>query len=135
MIEFEVVESSDLNSLSTYQFFQNQVYIGRTSGDLLIQDSNLHSSHAIIEIVENELLLHPQKDVEFFLINGKRATAIRKIKVGDKITLGQTTLRVLRFEPVFTKTRKEILDQKLATLLEENSPRLSIIENLTQLMK
>lgn len=135
MIEFEVVESSDLNSLSTYQFFQNQIYIGRTSGDLVIQDSSLRTSHGIIEIVENELLFHPQKDVEFFLINGKRATTIRKIKVQDKITVGQTVIQILRFGPTFTESRKAILDRRLNTLIEENSPTLSIIENLSQLMK
>lgn len=135
MIEFEVVESSDLNSLSTYQFFQNQIYIGRTSGDLVIQDSQLRSSHGILEIIENELLIHPQKDVEFFLINGKRATTIRKIKAQDKITLGQTVIKILRFEPTFTESRKEILDRRLNTLIKENSPTLSIIETLSQLMK
>ena len=79
MIEFQILQGPDENVISSYKFFQNQIYIGRTSGDLQINDNKLYQSHAMLEVIGKELLIHPQKGVEFYLINGKRASAIRKL--------------------------------------------------------
>lgn len=135
MIEFQILQGPDENVISSYKFFQNQIYLGRTSGDLQINDHNLYQSHVMLEVIGKELLIHPQRGVEFFLINGKRASAIRKLKINDHVTLGQTELKVLSFEETEAVSKKNILNNKLNKLIEESSSKLSVIESLTKLMK
>lgn len=135
MIQFKISKSSDPNVLNTYQFMQNLIYLGRSSGNLRIADPLINPTHLMIEVVEKDLIVHPQRDVSHYLINGKRATQVRKIKLGDTLTVGNTTLEILGFEETQVQEKKQILDKKMATLLEQNSGRLDIIEQLVRLSK
>jgi ASC-1-like (ASCH) protein len=89
----------------------------------------------MVEVVEKDLIIHPQKGVESYLIDGKRASNIRKIKAGQIITVGKTTFKVLSFEVTEFQNKKKILDEKLGKLIESNSPRLVVIEKLAKLTK
>ncbi len=135
MIHLEIINSPDKNILSDFQFFQNEVYLGRSSGNLFINDPELNKSHVMVEVVEKDLIIHPQKGVESYLIDGKRASNIRKIKAGQIITVGKTTFKVLSFEVTELQNKKRILDEKLAKLIDSNSPRLVVIEKLAKLAK
>ena len=135
MIQLEIISSPDSNILTQFQFFQNEVYLGRNSGNLHIQDPALLGSQVMVEVVEKDLIIHPQKGVESYLIDGKRSSTIRKIKSGQIITIGTTSFKVLGFEETQNQSKKQILDKKLNQLVEENSPRLAIIEQLANLMK
>lgn len=135
MINLEITESPDNNILSVFTYFQNQIYLGRTSGDLWINDNDILPSHVMLEVIGTDLLIHPQKDVEFYLLNGKRASSIRKIKVNDKVTIGKTVIKILEYSETIRDSKKNILDKKLNVLVEANSSRLSVIESLTRLMK
>lgn len=135
MIHFEIIESPDQNVLSTFKYFQNQIYLGRSSGDLWVTDNSMLVSHAMLEVIGKELLVHPQKGVDFFLINGKRASNIRKLKANDKLSFGNTTIKILGFEETLRDSKKDILNNKLNKLIEENSGRLNVVEKLTKLMK
>jgi ASC-1-like (ASCH) protein len=135
MIHLEIINSPDKNILSDFQFFQNEVYLGRSSGNLFINDPELNKSHVMVEVVEKDLIIHPQKGVESYLIDGKRASNIRKIKAGQIITVGKTTFKVLSFEVTEFQNKKKILDEKLGKLIESNSPRLVVIEKLAKLTK
>ena len=135
MIRFEITESPDKEVLSTFEYFHNLIYIGRTSGNLTIYDPELLKSHLLIEVVEGEVIVHPQKDVEFYLINGKRATTPRKIKVNDKVTFGKTTLKLISFEETEPSSKKNTLNQKLDALIEAGSHKLPVIEGLSKLSK
>lgn len=104
-------------------------------GDLWINDNSLLTSHLMLEVIGKELLIHPQKGVEFFLINGKRASNIRKLKVNDKVSIGNTALKIIAFEETERASKKELLNNKLNKLIEENSSRLNVVEKLTKLMK
>ena len=135
MIQIEFLKSPDKDILSTFQFFQNQIYLGRTFGTFLIKDPDLYKTHLMIEVVGNDLLVHPQTDVEFYLIDGKRSSTVRKIKRGQIITIEKTNFKVLNFEETHFETKKNILDQKLSHLIETNSGRVEIIEKLSIMMK
>jgi hypothetical protein len=89
----------------------------------------------MIEVVEKDLILHPQNGVESYLIDGKRSSTIRKIKTNQIITIGSTSFKVLNFQETDFKSKKTILDEKLNKLIEENSPRLAVIEKLGRMMK
>lgn len=135
MIEFEILESPDADVVGHYLLFKNEIYLGQTLTDINIKDPLLLSSHAFIEVIEDKLLFHPQKDVGHYLLNGKRTLTIRKLKVSDTIQIGKTQMRIKNFSSTPQFTRKEILDKKLTTLMQNQDPRLEIIEILGQMMK
>ena len=135
MIQLEILSGPDRNALGNFQYFQNEIYLGRTSGDLRIQDPQVLESHLMIEIVESDLIIHPQKKVEFYLIDGKRASTIRKIKAGQKITIGGTTFKIINFSFNEMPSKKVILDLKLNELSDINSPKLGVVEKLAKMMK
>jgi hypothetical protein len=113
----------------------NSLTIGKKVGDLIIADTELKESHLMIEVIGKDLLLHPQKDVAFFLINGKRATSIRKLRIGEEITIGSTVLKILGFEETTVQSKKTILNDKLAALVDSDSSRLPVIDKLSKLSK
>lgn len=135
MIQFEIISGLDLNVQAPFKYYQNQIYLGRTNGDLWIKDSSLLPTHVMLEVIEKDLLIHPQKGVEFYLLNGKRSSSIRKLKTNDLIQIGKTTIKILGFQETIRESKKNILNQKLNKLIEEGSQRLSVIEKLTKLMK
>lgn len=135
MIHIDITAGPDENVRADFKYFLNQIYLGRTAGDLWINDPDIRPSHVMLEVIGKELLIHPQKDVEFYLINGKRSSSIRKLKVNDEVTMGGTVLKVLGFEETQVLTKKVILERKLEKLVDENSKRLPVIEKLTTLMK
>jgi hypothetical protein len=135
MIIFEFIKSPDKDILSTFQYFQNEIYIGRSSGNLLIKDPSLCESHLMVEVIGPDLIVHPQKKVNHYLIDGKRSTTVRKIKVGQVITIGKTEFKITQFQETIFRTKKTILDEKLAQIIETNSPRVETIELLAKLMK
>lgn len=135
MIRFEITESPDQEVLNTFEYFHNMIYIGRTTGNLTVQDPALQRSHIFIEIVGTEVIVHPQKDVEFYLLNGKRATTPRKIRANDLVTFGKTTLKLLSFSETPAFSKKAVLNQKLDALIESGSQKLPVIEALSKLSK
>ncbi|MFL5784370.1 MAG: FHA domain-containing protein [Bacteriovoracaceae bacterium] len=135
MIKFQITESPDQEVLSTFEYFHNLIYIGRTTGNLTIQDPQILRSHLLIEVIGGDVIVHPQKDVEHYLLNGKRATTPRKIKNGDVISFGKTTLKVLAFEETPPSSKKNILNEKLNALIEAGSQKLPVIEALSKLSK
>lgn len=135
MIQLEIIKSPDKDVEMNFQFFQNEIYLGHTKGNLQIKDSELLASHLLIEVVEKDLIVHPQKNVSSYLIDGKRSSTVRKINANQIITVGQTSFKVTNFEETQFPSKKAILDQKLAKLADENSPRMVVIEKLAKMMK
>lgn len=135
MIQFEITESPDQDVVGDYHLFKNEIYLGTLLTDIIIKDPEIRKSHAFIEVVENVLLFHPQKDVSFYLLNGKRAMTIRKLKAGDVIQIGKTKIKIIGFNFSANPSRKEILDNKLQQFMNQQDARLEVIEKLGQLMK
>ncbi len=135
MIKFSITESPDQEVLSTFEYFHNLIYIGRKTGNLTIHDPALHGTHLLIEVVGEDMIVHPQKEVEFYLINGKRATTPRKVKLNDMVKIGNTTIKLIAFQETPVTSKKATLNKKLDHLIEENSHRLPVIEALSKLSK
>ncbi len=135
MIHFEILKSPDAGMITKIEFFQNVIFIGKTKANIIIADPSLSESHVMIEVINNDLIIHPQKNVDYYLIDGKRATSVRKIKIDQVITIGQTSFKIIKFEESKLKSKKNTLDEKLNSLIETNSSRLAIIETLAKMMK
>lgn len=135
MISFQITDSPDLNVMRSFTFYHNLIYIGRKRGNLCVEDPDLLESHLMIEVIGPVLQVHPQTHVDHYLLNNKRATEIRKLKVGDLITIGGTHLKILGFEETREESKKDFLNRKIGELMENNSPKLGLIEELAQLSK
>lgn len=135
MIQFEITESPDQDVVGDYHLFKNEIYLGTLLTDIIIKDPEIRKSHAFIEVVENVLLFHPQKDVPFYLLNGKRALTIRKLKAGDMVQVGKTKIKIIGFNFSANTSRKEILDNKLQQFINQQDARLEVIEKLGKLIK
>lgn len=135
MIKFEITESPDHEVVGVFEYFHNMIYIGRSSGNLTIQDQSIMPSHLLIEVVEKDAIIHPQKDVDHYLINGKRATTPRKIKLNDVIQFGTTKLKLLAFGETHFLSKKDCLNEKLDQLIASSSGRVNVIESLAKLAK
>lgn len=135
MLEFDITESPDSDVVGHYHLSKNEIYLGQVLTDINIKDPLLLNSHAFMEVLADKLLFHPQKDIGHYLLNGKRALTIRKLKTGDTIQIGATKIKILAFNHTPNPSRKEILDGKLAQFIETQDPRLEVIELLGQMMK
>lgn len=136
MISFKILSSPDYEiNTQTYTYYQNIIYLGFAQGHFFIKDSELIDNHLMLEVLDNDLLLHPNPKIESFLIDGKRATSVRKLKINQIVTIGNTQIQILDFKNTEHLTRKEILDAKLNQILERDDSRLTIIEKLSGLMK
>lgn len=135
MIEFEIMESPDSDVIGHYLIHKNEIYLGQILTDINIKDPLLLGSHAFMEVLEDKFLFHPQKDIGHYLLNGKRALTIRKLKNYDIIQIGKTKIKIISYQYKYYPSRKEILDQRLASFIASQDPRLEIIEMLGQMMK
>ena len=134
MIQIECLNSPDINALGIYEYQQNMIYVGRKNTDLLLQDLSWPADAMMFEVVEDQFYIHPQKDLSFFLVNGKRSTGVKKIKRQDIITIGETQIKLIDFLSTEFISKKQTLDKKLKELVETNSPKLSIVRKLTEIM-
>jgi hypothetical protein len=135
MISFQITDSPDLNVIKSFTFFQNLIYLGRKRGNLCIDDPKLLEGHLMIEVIGPILQVHPQTHVDHYLLNEKRATEIRKLKIGDTLTIGETRLKILNFQETKEESKKDFLNRKMSELMASNSPKLELIEKLAQLSK
>ncbi len=96
-IYLDIIEGMQKGSI--YEFATGRVVIGRTDGDLIIDDANISKKHAVIETWSRDTyFIRDLASTNGTYINGQRITTT-KIKNGDIITVGNTKLR-LRVENV-----------------------------------
>ncbi len=77
-----------------YEFISGRVVIGRTDGDLIIDDSNISKKHAVVETWSRDTyFIRDLASTNGTYINGQRITTT-KIKNGDIITIGNTKLKL-----------------------------------------
>lgn len=134
MIQITINSSPDINKIGTITFNKNLIYIGNNhTCDLFISDTNLISNHLIIEIVESKMIVHPHKDIDFFLVNGKRTTGHKFVTLGNKIKIGGTEFTIDLFTETTYISMKETLNKLTDDLIKEESPLLDVIQELQRL--
>lgn len=134
MIKLECLQATDSNAVGFYEFGQNIIYLGRKNTDIILQDYSWPENAMFFEVVDDHFYVHPQKDLEFYLVNGKRCTGVKKVKKNEIITIGSAKFKIIDFHKSHFLTKKEILDEKLNTIIESHSPKIDIIRKLTEVM-
>ncbi|GEM_PF-1233013 len=134
MIKIECLKTPDTNALGLFEYGQNMIYLGRKETDFMLQDLSWPQNAMFFEVVEDKFYIHPQKSLDFFLINGKRCTGVKKIKRNEIITIGETEIKLIDYSFSIFESKKKILDQKLKSIVETNSPKLDVVRQLTEIM-
>lgn len=131
MIQLTVNSSKDINKVGTVTFNKNLIYVGNDHlCDLFICEENLLSNHLIVEIVENKMIIHPHKDIEFFLVNGKRSTGHKFVNVGNKVKIGETEFSIDNFVETTYSSVKDNLNKLTDELIKSESPLLDVIQKI-----
>ena len=132
MIKLEVIHASDSDLLGEFIFLKNLIYIGNKIGDLRINSPLILNQHLFIEIVENKLIAHPHKDVDFYLVDGKRTTNIKILKPLSTIDLGDIKFRILQFETGRYLNTKDSLNEQTDKLIKLKHPLLNTLQKLRE---
>lgn len=136
MITVEIVQCREPLKIGEYNFHKNQIYMGSNlSADFYINDHDLHSNHFFLEIVENKLLLHPHRSIDFYLIDGKRTTSMRYLKAGQKIAYKSVEFIIKSFSEIKTSSFRETLNNKTDELINNKSPLLKVITQIEEQLK
>lgn len=121
MIEISVNSSPDIESKGKYRYYKNFIRIGNNNGDVIISDPEIINSHLILEISEEGVLAKKNPQIASYLVNEKKTTGNKKLKLGDKITLGTTTFQILFFEFTKASSKKETINQNLEMIMSDQS--------------
>ena len=85
---------------------KNGLRIGRTKGDVLLEDPSVSSLHAEINIYPNGKMMLSDKDSKNRILINEKTVIKSVLEKGSKFTIGKT-----EFEVVFMMTAEEILVQ------------------------
>lgn len=134
MISIEVLKSKNSDQLSETIFYKNIIYIGcGPQEDVLIEDKRVKKNLFFIEVVENKLLIHPHKELDYFLIDGKRTTSVKYIQVNQIIGVYDFEFKINNFIYTDFNDLKTLLNNKTDELIESNSDKIELISQIEEL--
>jgi len=131
MIEIDITHSEDLEALGPRKFFKNKITIGLNHGDILIRDKEMCDYHLKIEVRKRkedfEAIVSLNSNITHYHLNSKRTTSASRIKQGDILKVGSTSLLIkdINLENIPTNAKENSKQfsegvQKIITLLKES---------------
>jgi len=134
MIEIEITKSVDIDFLGKWQFHKNNIYIGYPLADVAYPPIDL-SYAFLIEVLPEAIQVIPHPKLEFWLLNSKRSTQQRTIKIGDSLKVGDLEFKITQaqFEETFSK--KTVLDERLKDLVKTEDESLMLISLINKKVK
>lgn len=134
MIVLEVLNSNNNDQLGEYHFYKNLIYIGSSpSCDLFFEDKEIYSNHFFLEIIENKLLIHPHKEVKSFLIDGKKTTSMRYLKVNQVVRFSDIEFKIINYMNTQIEDLRSLLNTKTDELIKNNPDTLELISQIEEL--
>lgn len=133
MIQLKVNSCPNNDYLGKVQFFKNLIYIGSNlSSDLYLPDSEIKTNHLFIEVIENKLIAHAHKKVDYFWVNGKRTKSFKFLTIGDKIKIGSTEIEIVIYSTTTIKEKRVALNEAADILVSEKSDFIPLIQSLQE---
>ena len=129
MLEIHITSCTDPEYEGVWRFEKNQIYFGHPEGDIS-PPGMLPSNAFMLEVLPEFLQAHPGPIMDFWLLNGKRTTKPRKLKVGDQLQVAEISFKVTAAEYKEVQSKKQILDARLKALVAQQSPLLELIQLL-----
>jgi len=99
MMDFQIFTCPDDAAIGRVLAGWNSITIGRSEGDLILQDQSLLPSHMKMWVTEmDELMVAPSSMGASIAVGGKRISEPTEVEEGSTIQLENTTLQVMKFE-------------------------------------
>lgn len=135
MLAIEVISCPDPEYQGLWRFHKNQVYLGFPEGDIRPELNGLCSFAFMLEVLPDMVQAIPHPELPFWLLNGKRATKSRKLRLGDEINVSGVKMVLREAKHVSVEGKKAILDRRLQELVASQSPLLPLIKILSDRAK
>lgn len=133
------IQSRDVEDIDTeIKLHQNICTIGGKGADLFIDSPFFRGFLLQLEIRDSNCLLTPLSEANVeasFQLNGKRAQSERSLQVGDKVSVGKTTIELLQFSHQKELSKKEALMSAMDQQIAQKSPLLSLFQLIQQRTK
>ena len=125
MITIFVLDSPDLVSLGEHIFPFENVKIGlKLKNSLVIDDKSIKDEVISLSLTKDHLFLNSKN---FIKLNNKKIKGKLRLKIGDKISIGQTTLRIENFDCSKIESNDEYYNA-LEQLSKEDPDSYAVIE-------
>ena len=99
MIEFKIITCPDKSQQASYQHFGRELVVGKTEGDMLIDDPSLGAQQFRVKVEADKIAtienLNPAVELR---LNGKGISGIVPLKEKDNITISRTTINFSRLD-------------------------------------
>lgn len=136
MIHIEIIKSKNNDQIGDYQFQKNLIYIGSNiSSDLYFDDPSIMANHLFIEIVDHKLIIHPNKKLNFFLLDGKRTTSMRFLKINQIVNINDCEFKIKNFRYSHYQSLRDLLNSKTDELITQKSPKIELISKIEEFNK
>lgn len=133
MISIDIIKAQDSNLLGNYQFYKSIIYIGSSHiSDIYCPNSELNDIHFFIEVVDNKLILHLNKETDHVLVNSKRTIQFKNISKGSIIEAAGIKFKVIDFSEEEIVTKRDKLNSIVSTLKQDNPELLEIVSMLSE---
>ena len=111
MLSFQIIHSEDSELSKDYLNYFDHFKVGSSrQADIIINDSSLSALHVKLEVKDQSLICISLDSECSFLVNGKKYTGSKVLKIGDQLAIGNTAIKITNF----TKT-----DRAAQSSLEE----------------
>lgn len=133
MLVIQITKAKDENLKGTYRFGKNLVHIGsHQDSDLMLPQDEVALRHLFIEVVEDQLIAHLDRDSEEFWVDGKVVTKFKFLSPASVIRAGETEFRVIEARHETTRSKRELLNKNTDELIKGKSPLLGFIKALQE---
>jgi hypothetical protein len=132
MLKLAIVKSPDREIVGSYVTNKLKVTIGSSCrNNIVIADPQVISSHLLLTVMKDGLLVENINRVPYYFSNGKKISGQKLHLVGDRFSFGETTIKVeqLTYKPAFD-ARAE-----LQSRVAELSRRHPLVATLLQLLR
>jgi len=129
MIKFEITDSPDRDIVGIHTTFKSVFYLGRTEGDLLVEDK-IAPSQLKLEVTESGLSCTNIDNSPEVLLNSKRLLNVASIKIGDEIKMGLTLITIKDIEISCVPSKREIIQKNLNYKIDRDEQLKKIVDTL-----
>lgn len=129
MIHLEVQSSTDSDRLGSFLFHKELIYVGvNHDADLFIPEDGLKKNHIFLEVVESKLLVHLGRDTKFILVNGKRTTSFKTLKIGDTISINSLTVKIINYLATANSSPSDFLKNRVSKAKESDPELMELLK-------
>jgi hypothetical protein len=106
---------------------KKRVILGNSeSADILVENAGIYSIHAVLEFVENKIIIYNLTSSGVVKVNGEQVVK-KEIKLGDELVLGEATFSLSEGELPLPPVMEEGESKELPPAMEEKAKALPVM--------